>query len=47
MVVEHGFFHQGKNLVHLVDRPEGDEHCFRLHKDRCALSTLCLSLTRV
>ncbi|CED82455.1 cytosolic large ribosomal subunit protein [Phaffia rhodozyma] len=24
----------GKNLVHLVDRPEGEEHCFRLHKDR-------------
>ncbi|KAJ9127532.1 ribosome biosynthesis protein nip7 [Naganishia onofrii] len=24
----------GKNLVHLIDRPEEDAHCFRLHKDR-------------
>lgn len=28
------FFHsQGKNLVHLLDRPD-EPHCFRLHKDR-------------
>lgn len=25
--------HQGKNLVHLIDRPD-DPHCFRLQKDR-------------
>ncbi|EIW66357.1 60S ribosome subunit biogenesis protein nip7 [Tremella mesenterica] len=24
----------GKNLVHLIDRPEDDAHVFRLHKDR-------------
>ncbi|WVQ76547.1 hypothetical protein IAR50_006217 [Cryptococcus sp. DSM 104548] len=24
----------GKNLVHLIDRDENDEYCFRLHKDR-------------
>lgn len=24
---------QGKNLVHLIDRPD-DPHCFRLHRDR-------------
>ena len=24
---------QGKNLVHLLDRPD-EPHCFRLHKDR-------------
>lgn len=26
----------GKNLVHLIDRDEDDEYCFRLHKDRYA-----------
>lgn len=25
----------GKNLVHLIDRDEDDQYCFRLHKDRC------------
>lgn len=24
----------GKNLVHLIDRPDSDAHCFRLHRDR-------------
>jgi hypothetical protein len=24
----------GKNLVHLIDRDEDDQYCFRLHKDR-------------
>lgn len=27
----------GKNLVHLIDRDEDDEYCFRLHKDRYVL----------
>lgn len=26
-------FNKGKNLVHLIDRPD-ESYCFRLHKDR-------------
>lgn len=29
----HSWLIQGKNLVHLIDRPD-EPYCFRLHKDR-------------
>lgn len=40
-------FFQGKNLVHLIDRPD-DPYCFRLHKDRVyyvSESTMRLSVS--
>jgi hypothetical protein len=34
---DHLIIEQGKNLVHLIDRPDDDAYCFRLHKDRYAV----------